>query len=75
MKRINKSHAISVLNKADKLKKRELKRTIIVPGPGSGDRLAQGAASVTYRMPEVSEEQWDRVFLTDEEFLEKYGHA
>jgi hypothetical protein len=74
-KRINKSDAVRVLEKAERLKKRELKRTIFVPGPDRGDRLARGASSATYGNGDiaVSNKQWDRAFLTDEEFEAKYG--
>lgn len=69
--------AQSILEKADKLKKRELKRTIFVPGPGSGDHLAMGplGTTATYRMPEVPDERWDWIWMDDAEFKRKYGHA
>jgi hypothetical protein len=68
-----KEKAVSVLEKAERLKKTDRARTTFEPGPDHGDRLARGAASVTFRMPDVSQEQWDRVFLTAKEFFRKYG--
>lgn len=74
-KRVSKQQAQALLEKADKLKKRELKRTVIVPGPDRGDKLARGAPSATYSNQDldVTQMEWDRAFMTDEAFQAKYG--
>lgn len=64
-KTITKSMANDLLNRAEKLKKEDRKRghrTKIVHGAGVGDKLASGAPSATFRMPAISQDEWDRIF-------------
>jgi hypothetical protein len=69
-----KERAISVLEKAERLKKTERTHTTWERAPDRGDRLARGAFSATFRMPDVGQERWDKIFLPDKEFKKKY-HA
>lgn len=73
-KRLSKSRAISLLEKADKINKTELKRSIVVPGSDSGDRLAQGARSASFPSANYgSQERFDEIWLSDKKFFKKYG--
>jgi len=74
----DKAKCVDLLQRADKIAKEDAKRpkrTIFAPGPGAGDRLAAGAPSATYTLPNIDQEKWDRIWLTPEEFLEKYSRT
>lgn len=75
-KRVTKSQVMDILNKGEKAKRGELKRTKFVHGPGLKDQLASGQPSASYGMSGLfqSQEHFDLTFLTDKEFKKKYGH-
>jgi hypothetical protein len=75
-RKADRSKCIDLLQRADKIAKEDAKRpkrTVFVAGPGAGDKLAAGAPSATYTLPDVGQENWDRIWLSDAEFFEKYS--
>jgi hypothetical protein len=62
------------LEKADKIQKTELKRSVIIHGGGTGDSLAAGAPSANFPAANYgSQERFDSIWLTDKKFFKKYG--
>lgn len=73
MARLKKSDAFRLLEKADKIKKTELKRSKIIAAPGRGDRLASGSQdSATWAYAGVPQFKWDLIFMEPAEFRRKY---
>lgn len=71
-KKTFKEKAISLLESAEKMKKRGPRRPVFYTGSGK-DALASGAAkSANYSGYNVSQMEWDQIFMTDKEFKKTY---